>query len=129
MQAAPLFAIRATTAGTGKSYLADLVAALSTARPCPVISAGSNEEETEKRLAGLLLEGFPLISIDNVNGELGGDLLCQAVERPLLRLRRLGASDIIEIEGRQTILATGNGLRVRGDMVRAHSPLHTRRRP
>ena len=118
MQVAPLFAIRATTAGTGKSYLADLVAALSTARPCPVISAGNSDEETEKRLGGLLLEGFPLISIDNVNGELGGDLLCQAVERPLVRVRRLGVSDITEIESRATILATGNGLRVRGDMVR-----------
>jgi hypothetical protein len=25
--------------------------------------------------------------IDNLNGELGSDLLCQAVERPLIRLR------------------------------------------
>ena len=118
MQVAPLFAFRATTAGTGKSYLADLVAALSTGRPCPVIAAGKTDEETEKRLAGLLLEGFPILSIDNVNGELGGDLLCQAVERPLIRIRRLGGSDISEVESRATILATGNGLRVRGDMVR-----------
>ena len=118
MQVAPLFAIRASTAGTGKSYLVDLAAALSTGRLCPVISAGTNPEETEKRLGGLLLEGFPLLSIDNVNGELGGDLLCQAVERPLIRVRRLGVSDITEIESRATMFATGNGLRVRGDMVR-----------
>ena len=118
MQVAPLFAIRASTAGTGKSYLVDLAAALSTGRLCPVISAGSNPEETEKRLGGLLLEGFPLLSIDNCNDELGGDLLCQAVERPLIRVRRLGVSDITEIESRATMFATGNGLRVRGDMVR-----------
>lgn len=114
----PLHAFRATTAGTGKSYLADLASAIATGRPCPVIAVGHTEEETEKRLTGLLLAGFPVISIDNVNGELGGDLLCQAIERQLLRVRPLGKSEITEIESRATMFATGNSLRVRGDMTR-----------
>ena len=115
----PLIAIRAHTAGTGKSYLVDVASAIATGRPCPVISAAPGDDaETEKRLAGLLLAGTPVLSIDNVNGELGGDLLCQAIERPFVRLRPLGRSDIIEIESRATVFATGNNLRVRGDMVR-----------
>jgi putative DNA primase/helicase len=118
MPVAPLFAIRATTAGTGKSYLVDLASAVSTGRLCPVISAGKDEVETEKRLGGLLLEGFPILSLDNVNGELGGDFICQAVERPLVRVRRLGVSDITEVESRATMYATGNGLRIQGDLVR-----------
>jgi putative DNA primase/helicase len=75
-------------------------------------------KETEKRLVGLLLAGFPIASLDNVNGELGGDLLCQAIERPLIRIRPLGRSDIVEIESRATLFATGNALRGRGDMTR-----------
>jgi putative DNA primase/helicase len=67
---------------------------------------------------GLLLAGYPIVSIDNVNGELGGDLLCQATERPLIRLRPLGASTIIEIESCVSFFATGGNLRIRGDMVR-----------
>lgn len=114
----PLHAFRASTAGTGKSYLVDTASAIATGRPCPVSSAASSEEENEKRLAGLLLHGFPLATLDNVNGELGGDLLCQAIERPLIRLRRLGGSAITEIESRSTLFATGNALRVRGDMCR-----------
>ncbi|RYI98627.1 MAG: topoisomerase, partial [Acetobacteraceae bacterium] len=114
----PLHAFKAYTAGTGKSYLADVASAISTGRPCPVASAAPDEAETEKRLVGLLLAGFPISSLDNVNGELGGDLLCQAIERPLVRIRPLGRSDIVEIESRSTIFATGNNLRVRGDMVR-----------
>ena len=82
--------VRATSPGSGKSYLADIVSAISTGRLCPVISAAPDEVETEKRIAGLLLAGYPIVSIDNVNGELGGDLLCQAIERPLIRLRPLG---------------------------------------
>jgi hypothetical protein len=115
---APLHAFRANTAGTGKSYLVDTASSISSGRPCPVAAAGSDEAETEKRLAGLLLAGFPIASLDNVNGELGGDLLCQAIERPFIRLRPLGRSDIMEVESRATLFATGNALRVRGDMVR-----------
>ena len=53
-----------------------------------------------------------------MNGELGGDMLCQAIERPQIRIRPLGASDIVEVENTPTLFATGNQMRVRGDMVR-----------
>ena len=115
---APLHAFRASTAGSGKSYLADIVSMIATGRPCPVMAVADKDDETEKRLLGMLLAGFPIISLDNVNGELGGDLLCQAIERPLIRARPLGSSEIMEIESRATLLATGNALRVRGDMTR-----------
>ena len=115
---APLHAIRASTAGTGKSFLVDIASACNTGRPCPVLAAGDGDEETEKRLVGVLVAAFPIVSIDNVNGELGGDLLCQSIERQVVRVRVLGGSDIQEIESRATFFATGNGLRVRGDMTR-----------
>ena len=118
MPVAPLFAIRATAPGSGKSYLVDVAGVIATGREAPAISAGASTEEMEKRLGGLLLDGATIITLDNVNGEIGGDLLCQAVERPLIRVRRLGGSDVTDIESRSTLFATGNGLRVRGDMVR-----------
>jgi hypothetical protein len=119
MSVSPLHAVNAHTAGSGKSFLIDLISLISTGRICPVATAAPNDEaETEKRIAGLLLAGYPIVSIDNCNGELGGDLLCQAIERPLIRIRRLGASDIFEIESSVTMFATGNNLRVRDDVVR-----------
>lgn len=114
----PLHAFRASTAGTGKTFLVDVASAIATSRPCPVATVAKSEEETEKRLAGLLLAAFPLICLDNVNGVLGGDLLCQAIERPIVQIRPLGTSDIIEVESRASMFATGNMLRVRGDMTR-----------
>jgi putative DNA primase/helicase len=83
-----------------------------------VTAAGQTAEETEKRLVALILGGLPVISIDNCNDELGGDLLCQAIERPLVRMRPLGRSETIEVENRTTLFATGNALRVHGDMTR-----------
>ena len=114
----PMHAFRASTAGSGKTFLVDVASTLATGRPCPVATVAKNEEETEKRLGGLLLAAFPVVCLDNVNGELGGDLLCQAIERPIVQIRPLGASDIIEIESRASMFATGNAMRVRGDMTR-----------
>lgn len=114
----PLHAARASTAGSGKSYLMDIVSAIATGQPCPVMAAGRTEEETEKRLGAALLASQPIISIDNVNGSLGGDALCQIVERPIVEIRILGKSERVRIESRSTVFATGNNLCVIGDMTR-----------
>ncbi len=114
----PLHAFTAPAPGTGKSYIADVVSAIVSGRICPVATAGKTEEETEKRLGGLLMSGFPVIAIDNVSSGLGGDLLCQMIERPIIRVRLLGKSDIIEIESRATVYANGNNLVIEGDMTR-----------
>ena len=87
---AQLHVARAPTAGTGKSYLIDISSTISTGRPCPVISAGKTEEETKKRLSSILLTGQPIASIDNLNGELDGDFLCQIIERPRVQVRIRG---------------------------------------
>jgi putative DNA primase/helicase len=119
MPVAPMHGSSAPVAGTGKSFLWDLSAAASSGqRRIPVISAG-NAEETEKRLAGVMLTGQPLISIDNVNGELKGDFLCQAIEQQYLDLRPLGGSRIVRIEaGSTTIFTTGNNITICGDLCR-----------
>jgi putative DNA primase/helicase len=116
---APLHALSATAAGSGKSYLADVVAAIAIGQPMPVIVAGRTEEETEKRLGAALMAGQPLISIDNVTNGLGGDALCVAVERPSAKMRVLGHSKQVQVNTRgTTFFATGNNLVIVGDMCR-----------
>jgi putative DNA primase/helicase len=115
---APLHGSTAPTYGTGKSYLWDVCAAIAIGDRCPVISTGSREEELEKRLSATLMKGLPIFSIDNVEGPLGGEFLCQAIERPRPEVRILGKSEMIEIDSRTTIYASGNNLRIKGDMVR-----------
>ena len=93
----PMHLVTAPVAGSGKWFLWDMAAAISSGQQrMPVIAAG-NEEETEKRLTGVMLTGQPLISIDNVNGELKGDFLCQAIEQHFLDVRPLGRSNIVRV--------------------------------
>jgi hypothetical protein len=104
--------------GTGKSYLVDVISTIATGRLCPVIEAGKTEEENSKRLGALLRDGAQIVSLDNVNGELGGEFLCQLTERPLVKVRILGRSEAPEFECKSAVFATGNNLVVAGDMTR-----------
>ena len=115
---APVFLVRADTPGTGKSYLVDLFAMISTGRLCPVITASKNAEETEKRLGAVLLGGTNIVSLDNVMHDLGGELLCQLTERPVIKVRILGRSEMPECESHTAVFATGNNVTFKGDMVR-----------
>jgi putative DNA primase/helicase len=118
MPVAPMHAYSAPGPGSGKSYKVDIAFGIASGQRAPVIAAGRDEAETERRIAAALIAGQPIVSIDNVNGQLGGDALCQMIERPLLQLRVLGASKIIRIDNNATWFATGNNIQLVGDMTR-----------
>ena len=65
MATAPLHAFTSPVAGTGKSLLVDLASLLANGEITPVISQGSNKDETEKRLGAELLSGNTIVSFDN----------------------------------------------------------------
>jgi putative DNA primase/helicase len=116
---APMHCAKAPVAGSGKSYLFDVAGAIAIGQIMPVMAAGANEEELEKRLGAALLAGQPLICIDNVNGELKGDALCQTIERPLVEIRILGKSERVRIQARATTtFCTGNNITIVGDLCR-----------
>jgi hypothetical protein len=118
LSTAPLYLVRAHTPGTGKSYLIDVIAMISSGRLCPVITTSANKEETEKRIGSILLSGASIVSLDNCTSDLTGDLLCQLTERPVVKIRILGRSEMPECECRTCVFSTGNNISFRGDMVR-----------
>ena len=115
---APMLLVRAHMPGTGKSYLVDTAATIATGRLCPVITALKSVEETEKRLGSVVLSGIPMISLDNCTHDLGGELLCQIAERPMVKIRILGRSEMPDCEVHTAVYATGNNITFKGDMVR-----------
>jgi putative DNA primase/helicase len=91
---------------------------MATGERCAVDSMGAKYEETEKRLIGSALNGFPIIALDNVREGLEGDFFCQITERPLMNLRALGKSDKHRIVNTFTMFCNGNNASVAEDMVR-----------
>jgi putative DNA primase/helicase len=116
--AVPLHAISKPEGGTGGSYLADLVALIATGNRCPAAAYHRNREEFEKLASALLLQGASIISVDNVNGTLASNFLCQAIERPLIPVRIFGKLETRLVPNSVLFLTNGNGLRVAGDLVR-----------
>jgi hypothetical protein len=115
---APMHVATAPVASSGKSYLFDTASYIALGQAMPVIAAGRNEEETEKRLGAAVLAAQPLICIDNVNGELGGDGLCQVIERTRPNVRILGRSELVEVEARCSLFANGNNITILSDLCR-----------
>ena len=118
LSSAPLHAISAPTAGSGKSTIIDGASILKTGRVAATIAQGKTAEEFEKRLGSMLLEGAGFIAIDNCERQLGGEFLCQALTQSTLKVRPLGKSSVVEVPTTALITATGNNLTVVGDMSR-----------
>jgi hypothetical protein len=116
--AVPMHVTRAPDGGTGKSYLGDVASGIATGERCPVIVLAERNDESEKRLIGTALTGQPIISIDNRNGELRAEFLCQAIERPRIQLRPLGGSEMPIIPNSFTCFANGNNIEIADDLVR-----------
>jgi hypothetical protein len=118
MIVAPMHLVTKPAPGTGGSYLADCATMIATGERCAVESMAPNYGETEKRLIGSALAGFPIIGLDNCRGDIAGDFFCQIVERPLMSLRALGKSDKHRVPNTFTMFANGNNVGVAEDMVR-----------
>jgi putative DNA primase/helicase len=114
----PMFLFLAHTAGSGKSFLTDLISVTAHGRKAPAISKAATEEELEKRLGALVLAGVPVINIDNCTANLSGTTLCQVTERQVVRIRILGRSEMPECEYRGAVFANGNNITAEGDLTR-----------
>ena len=118
LPAAPMVAITAPTAGTGKTMIAETFAILASGRRASVLSLGHDDAEAEKRIVGVLLAGDILILLDNIERPLKGDLLCQILSQLFVRLRPLSTSKMETLMTNVMLVATGNNLAIVGDLKR-----------
>jgi hypothetical protein len=117
LTSAPMHAFTAPAAGTGKSLLVDIASVIATGHEAGVIEEG-DEVELPKRLGAAFLRGAQLVTIDNCEKPLGGGFLCQALTQRFLDIRLLGTSENHRVRCDTFLCATGNNLRIVGDMTR-----------
>ena len=114
----PLFLFDAPVAGTGKSYLAELVGLITIGRRPPAMTAGWNDDEFDKRLGTVAMLGDQILLIDNIERELKSDTLCTMITSGLIRVRVLGKSEAIDVPALATVFATGNNVQIYNDLTR-----------
>lgn len=115
---APMFLFDANVRGSGKTMLADLIHFIVAGAELEKTPQGKNAEEDEKRLLGLALAGVPMVLFDNCDRPFGNAVLDLALTSGVIRARMLGTNDMPRVLIVTTWFATGNNLRLVGDMVR-----------
>lgn len=114
----PLFGIDAPTQGTGKGLLAATAGIVMEGRVPPVTTEPRDGDEWRKRITARLIEGAGIMLIDNVKRRLDSAELAAAVTSEWWNDRLLGKSESISVPNRAVWIATGNNLKVDGEVGR-----------
>lgn len=126
---APLVLVEASTAGSGKSLLVDLVSTIAYGRPASRSSYSVDDEEMRKRITAAIRAGDRLVLFDNV--ENGSVMRSAALDRLLTSAiwqdRILGTSETFSAPVSMVLFASGNNLAIGGDLARR--VMHVRLQP
>jgi hypothetical protein len=114
LHAAPL-----SGAGSGKGLLARCIAQIAFGRDPHAVTAGPDNQELEKRIAAELIQGNPIVFLDNLNNRaFKSDQLASAITERPARVRVFGKLDMVALNTCALIILTGNGLSVTEDLAR-----------
>lgn len=119
----PLYAVRSTVRGAGKSLLVDAICLSATGRPAPRWPQVLEEDEERKRLMTLALDGDVCIHMDNVTRPLGSPALNAALTASTFKDRILGRTQSSEAPMHTVFFASGNNMRFKGDTARRVVPI------
>ncbi len=117
----PLALMDKPTMGTRASLLTEVVGLLATGRAAATLTAPTGrggEDEWRKVVTATLLEGPKVITIDNIAGELRSPALAKAISGTTWKDRVLGVSETVELHLHVSWYATGNNVRLGGDLPR-----------
>lgn len=116
LPSAPMGAITAPSPESGKTLLADVIATLAMGTPAPAMKYADTDEEAAKIALAVLMEGDPVVVIDNIERPLQGDWLCTMLTSEGYKARVLGRSEMMNVPTNCLWLATGNHMVIGGDL-------------
>ena len=104
--------------GTGASLLAEVISLIATGRAAAMMTAQKDDEGWRKAITSLLIKGQLVVTIDNVEYDLFTPSLAAILTATSYQDRILGRSEMVILPNRTTWVATGNNIRLRGDLPR-----------
>lgn len=117
----PLAIVDAPVQGTGKTLLVTTLAAIAVGSVASEsIPSKDNDDEWRKKITSILLAASPFVLLDNIpdNTTIDSPALAAALTTDEWADRLLGRNNAIRLPSRVVWTATGNNLRVAGDMPR-----------
>lgn len=117
----PLLLIDKPLQGTGATLLTNLISVIATGGNAYITTlpdGKGREEEFRKRITAILMEGQRITVIDNVEGVLRSATLCGLLTSEKWQDRILGTNKQAYLDNYTCWMATGNNVRLAGDMPR-----------
>jgi Domain of unknown function (DUF6371) len=116
-------AAQTSGSGAGKGKLARCVCVVAYGRQPSAVTAGGSSEEFEKRISAALLEGGPVVLLDNCNNMTlrSASLDSALTERPS-KVRQFRTLELVAINTVASVFVTGNGVVLAQDTVRRFIP-------
>lgn len=114
----PLFAVDATTRGTGKSRLVDAAMLLCHGESAARMPLPEDDDEMRKRISALLSEGASGILLDNISRTIALPSLDAVLTADVWSDRVLGSTASLKVPARAVWWATGNNIQLGGDLSR-----------
>jgi hypothetical protein len=116
---APGFAFDAPAPRTGKGKIVNIAHVLAFGHVAAVENWATKEEENEKLLGAVLMEGTGALAIDNVEDKraLGGGLISKLLTEQKVSVRILGLSKRVIADTMMLISFTGNNIRFKQDIT------------
>ena len=117
----PLAIVDAPVQGTGKTLMVTVLGIVAVGTVSgESVPDRQNDDEWRKKITSILLKGPPLVLLDNVpdNTTIDASPLAALLTTHLWSDRLLGKNDNVHLPARSIWVATGNNLRVTGDMPR-----------
>jgi hypothetical protein len=117
----PLAIVDAPAQGTGKTLLVTTFGTIAVGSVATEsIPSKQNDDEWRKKITSILLAASPFVLLDNIpdNSTIDSSSLAAALTTHEWSDRLLGRNDTIRLPSRAVWVATGNNLRVAGDMPR-----------
>ena len=115
---APLFLIDGNVCGVGKGLLADVIALIVTGRRFATMAYTDDREELRKKITSLAVEGERMVLLDNLAGNVGNDVLDNALTSCQWKDRLLGGNRNFDGPLNLTWYGTGNNVQFRADTSR-----------
>ncbi|MCS3902791.1 hypothetical protein J2T55_000795 [Methylohalomonas lacus] len=113
---APLFAVSASTSGTGKSMICDIPSLIFTGQRAAMMPPPATHEEADKLLFSALLAKDSIVVLDNVDHPLESNSLCTYLTSGSLKQRVLGSNTEVHAKADLIMFANGNNLALVGDL-------------
>lgn len=116
---APMFLVTAPSAGTGKTFLCDLISAIASPRKSSPLAFPTSQSDCEKVLHAELLQSPAVLFFDNLSQDVQPfSKLCSVLTSEWASGRTLGKSETPRYTTRTLVLATGNNVKATQDMAR-----------